>query len=112
MIIVVPLNIHHEYAKLSSQSCVPSPTDHGSPVSVDDTSGVPVSLSIFSNDSVCNSQKVNTEESDAGFVVADDSDITDDYSSDSALMGIRKSVLLPRKKTFPFFCTCKTARLA
>ncbi|KAK2161232.1 hypothetical protein NP493_1597g00037 [Ridgeia piscesae] len=40
--IVVPLNIHHDhgYAKLSSQSCMPSSTDH-----VDDTSDVPVSLS-------------------------------------------------------------------
>ena len=45
--IVVPLNIHHDhgYAKLSSQSCMPSSTDHGSPVNVDDTSDVPVSLS-------------------------------------------------------------------
>ena len=44
--IVVPLNSHHDhgYAKLS-QSCMPSSTDHGSPVNVDDTSDVPVSLS-------------------------------------------------------------------
>ena len=35
--IVGPLNIHHDhgYAKLSSQSCMPSSTDHGSSVNVD-----------------------------------------------------------------------------
>ena len=34
---IVPLNIHndHGYAKLSSQSCMPSPTDRGSHVNVD-----------------------------------------------------------------------------
>ena len=34
--IVVPVNIHHDhgYAKLSSQSCMPSSTDHGSLVNV------------------------------------------------------------------------------
>ena len=48
--IVVSLNIHHDhgYAKFSSQSCMTSPTDHGSPVNVDDTSDVLVSLSPFS----------------------------------------------------------------
>ena len=57
--IVVPVNIHHDhgYAKLSSQSCMPSLTDHGSLVNVDDTSDVPVSLSPSSDHSVCNSQK-------------------------------------------------------
>ena len=76
--IVVPLNIHHDhgYAKLSSQSCMPSSTDHGSPVNVDDTSDVPVSLSPSSDHSVCNSQKENSEDSDPESVVADDSDIT------------------------------------
>ena len=70
--IVVPLNIHHDhgYTKLSSQSCVPSSTDHGSPVNVDDTLDIPVSL--------WNSQKENTEKSDAEYVLADDSNITDD----------------------------------
>ena len=83
--IVVPLNIHHDhgYAKLSSQSCMPSSTDHGSPVNVDDTSDVPVSLSPSSDHSVSNSQKENPEDSDAESVVADDSDITDDDSSSS-----------------------------
>ena len=83
--IVVPLNIHHDhgYAKLSSQSCMPSSTDHGSPVNVDDTSDVPVSLSPSSDHSVCNSQKENSEDSDPEYVVADDSDITDDDSSSS-----------------------------
>ena len=82
--IVVPLNIHndHGYAKLS-QSCMPSSTDHGSPVNVEDTSDVPVSLSPSSDHSICNSQKENSEESDAESVVADDSDITDDDSSSS-----------------------------
>ena len=82
---VVPLNMHHDhgYAKLSSQSCMPSSTDHGRPVNVDDTSHVPVSLSPSSDHSVCNSQKENTEESDAEYVVADDSYITDDDSSSS-----------------------------
>ena len=74
--IVVPLNIHHDhgYAKLSSQSCMPSSTDHGSLVNVDDTSDVPVSSS---DHSVCNSQKENSEDSDPESVVADDSDITE-----------------------------------
>ena len=78
--IVVPLNIHHDhgYAKLSSQSCMPSSTDHGSPVNVDDTLDVPVSLSPSSDHSVWNSQKENTEKSDAEYVLADDSNITDD----------------------------------
>ena len=66
-VIVVPLNIHHDhgYAKLQSQSRVPSPTergsDHGSPVNVDDTLDVPFSLSPSSDDSVCNSENRNTE---------------------------------------------------
>ena len=81
--IVVPLNIHHDhgYAKLSSQSCMPSSTDHGSLVNVDDTSDVQVSLSPSSDHSVCNSQKENSEDSDPESVVADDSDITDDESN-------------------------------
>ena len=45
---------------------------------MDDTSDVPVSLSPSSDHSVCNSQKENTEENDAEYVVAGDSDITDD----------------------------------
>ena len=51
--IVVPVNIHHDhgYAKLSSQSCMPSSTDHGILVNVDDTSDVPVSLSPSSDHS-------------------------------------------------------------
>ena len=78
--IVVPLNIYHDhgYAKLSSQSCMLSSTDHGSPVNVDDTLDVPDSLSPSSDHSVCNSQKEDTEESDAEYVLADESDITDD----------------------------------
>ena len=78
--IVVPLNIHHDhgYAKLSLQSCMPSSTDHGSPVNVDDTLDVPVSLSPSSDHSVRNRQKENTEKSDAEYVLADDSNITDD----------------------------------
>ena len=75
--IVVPVNIHHDhgYAKLSLQSCMPSSTDHGSLVNVDDTSDVPVSLSPSSDHSVCNSQKENSEDSDPESAVADDSDI-------------------------------------
>ena len=78
--IVVPLNIHHDhgYAKLSSQSCMPSSTDHGSPANVDDTLDVPVSLSPSSDHSVWNRQTENTEKSDAEYVLADDSNITDD----------------------------------
>ena len=61
--IVVLLNIHHDsgYAKLSSQSCIPSPTDHSSPVNVDDTGDVSVSLSPSSDDFVCSSQKGNRQ---------------------------------------------------
>ena len=53
--IVVPLNIHHDhgYAKLSSQSCMPSSTDHGSPVNVDDTLDVPPSLTVAIFRSFC-----------------------------------------------------------
>ena len=78
--IVVALNIHHDHgcAQFSSESCMPSSTDHGSPVNVDDTLDVPVSLSPSSDHSVWNSQKKNYEKSDAEYVLADDSDITDD----------------------------------
>ena len=62
---------------------MPSSTDHGSPVNVDDTSDVPVSLSPSSDHSVCNTQKGNSEDSDPEYMVADDSDITDDDSSSS-----------------------------
>ena len=113
MIIVVPLNIHHDhgYAKLSSQSCMPSTTDHDSLVNVDDTLDVPVSLSLSSDDSVCNSQKENTEESDAEYVVADDSDITDDDSSSSDTIEKQRKFVVYKKKLISLFCTCKTPRL-
>ena len=107
--IVVPLNIHHDhgYAKLSSQSCMPSSTDHGSPVNVNDTSDVPVSLSPSSDHSVCNSQKENTEESDAEYVVADDSDITDDDSSSSDTNEKQRKCCLHTKNSFPFSASAK-----
>ena len=102
--IVVPLNIHHDhgYAKLSSQSCMPSSTDHGSLVNVDDTSDVPVSLSPSSDHSVCNSQKENSEDNDPESVVAVDSDITDDDSN---------VVVYNNLKLISLFCTCKKPRL-
>ena len=110
--IVVPLNIHHDhgYAKLSSQSCMPSSTDHGSPDNVDDTSDVPVSLSPSSEHSVCNRQKENTEESDAEYLVADDSYITDDDSSSyDTNEKQRKCCCLQQQKTnFPFLHLQKT----
>ncbi|KAK2172249.1 hypothetical protein NP493_978g00013 [Ridgeia piscesae] len=112
--IVVPLNIHHDhgYAKLSSQSCMPSSTDHGSPVNVDDTSDVPVSLFPSSDHSVCNSQKENSEDSDPESVVADDSDITDDDSSSSDTNEKqRKFCCLQQQKIISLFCTCKKPRL-
>ena len=104
--IVVPLNIHHDhgYAKLSSQSCMPSSTDHGSPVNVDDISDVPVSLSPSSDHSVCNNQKENSEESDAEYVVADDSDITDDESSSFDTNEKQSFVVY---KNISFYCICK-----
>ena len=111
--IVVPLTIHHDhgYAKLSSQSCMPSSTDHGSPVNVDDTSDVPVSLSPSSDHSVCNSQKENSEDSDPEYVVADDSDITDDDSSSSDTNEKqRKCCCLHTQKLISLFCTCKKPR--
>ena len=52
--ISVPLNIQHDhgYAKLQSQSSVPSPTergsDSGSPVNVDDTLSLDVAIPILS----------------------------------------------------------------
>ncbi|KAK2180841.1 hypothetical protein NP493_423g02027 [Ridgeia piscesae] len=109
--IVVPLNIHHAhgYAKLLSQSCMPSSTDRGSPVNVDDTSDVPVSLFPSSNHSVCNSQKENPEDSDAESVVADDSGITDDDSSSSDTNEKqRKCCCLQKKTNFPFLHLQKT----
>ena len=66
--ISVPLNIQHDhgYAKLQSQSSVPSPTergsDHGNPVNVDDTLSLDVPIPILSptsGDSVYNSEKVS-----------------------------------------------------
>ena len=110
--VVVPVNIHHDhgYAKLSSQSCMPSSTDHGSLVNVDDTSDVPVSLSPSSDHSVCNSQKENSEDSDPESEVADDSDITDDDSSSSDTNEKqRKCCCLQQQKTnFPFLHLQKT----
>ena len=106
--IVVPLNIHHDhgYAKLSSQSCMPSSTDHGSLVNVDDTSDVPVSLSPSSDHYVCNSQKENSEDSDPESVVADDSDITEAVLT---LMRNRENVVVYTQKTnFPFLHLQKT----
>ncbi|KAK2182067.1 hypothetical protein NP493_368g00001 [Ridgeia piscesae] len=107
------MNMHHdhEYAKLSSQSCMPSSTDHGSPVNVDDTSDVPVSLSPSSYHSVHNSQKENTEESDADYVVADDSNITDDDSSSSYTNKKHRKFVVSKKKLISLFCTCKIPRL-
>ena len=106
--IVVPLNIHHDhgYAKLSSQSCMPSSTDHGSLVNVDDTSDVPVSLSPSSDHSVCNSQKENSEDSDPESVVADDSDITDDDSSSSYTNEKQRKCGLDNiyTRTYPIYC--------
>ena len=109
--IVVPLNIHHDhgYAKLPSQSCMPSSTDHGSPVNVDDTSDVPVSLSPSSDHSVCNSQKENSEDSDPESVVADDSDITDDDSSSPDTNEKQRiCCCLQQKTNFPFLHLQKT----
>ncbi|KAK2190185.1 hypothetical protein NP493_87g04033 [Ridgeia piscesae] len=97
----VPLNIHHDhgYANLPLQSCMPSPTDHGSPVNVDDTLDVPVSLWPFSVDSVCNSQKENTDDSNAEYVVVDDSDITDDDSSSSDTNEKQRTFVVCEKKS-------------
>ena len=82
---------------------MPSSTDHGSLVNVDDTLDVPVSLSPSSDHSVCNSQKENTEESDAEYVVAGDSDITDDESSSFDINEKqRKCCSLQEKNYFPF----------
>ena len=108
--IVVPLNIHHDrgYAKLSSQSCMLSSTDHGSSVNVDDTSDVPVSLLPSPEHSVCNSQKENAEESDAEYVVAGDSDISDDDSSSSDTNEKQRKCCCLQEKTISLFCTCKT----
>ena len=99
--IVVPLNIHHDhgYAKLSSQSCMPSSTDHGSLINVDDTSDVPVSLSPSSDHSVCNIQKEHSEDSYPEYVVADNSDINENV------------VVYTHKKLISLFCTCKKPRL-
>ena len=91
---------------------MPSSTDHGSPVNVDDTSDVPVSLSPSSDHSVCNSQKENSEDSDPEYVVADDSDITDDDSSSSDTNEKqRKCCCLHTKKLISLFCTYKKPRL-
>ncbi|KAK2156501.1 hypothetical protein NP493_1965g00018 [Ridgeia piscesae] len=107
--IVVPLKIHHDhgYAKLSSQSCSPSSTDHGSPVNEDDTSDVPVALSPSSDHSVCNSQKENPEDNDAESMVADDSDITDDDSSSSDSNEKQRKYCCLQKINFPFSAPAK-----
>ena len=90
--ISVPLNIQHDhgYAKLQSQSSVPSPTelgsDHGCPVNVDDTLSLDVPVPILSpssGDSVCNSEKG----CDTDYVMGDDNDSTTDDSSGSTNNG-------------------------
>ena len=107
--IVVPVNIHHDhgYAKLSSQSCMPSSTDHGSLVNVDDTSDVPVSLSPSSDHSVCNSQKENSEDSDPESAVS--------LMMTQAVLTLMRNrenvVVYNNKKQISLFCTCKKPRL-
>ena len=110
---VVPVNIHHDhwYAKLSLQSCMPSSTDHDTPVKVDDTSDVPVSLSSSSDHYVCNSQKEITEDNVAEYVVAHDNDITDICSSSSDTNEKKRTFVVYKKKLISLFCTCKTSRL-
>ena len=74
---------------------------------MDDTSYVPVSRSPSSDHSVCNRQKEHSEDSDAEYVVADDSDITDDDSSSSDTNEKqRKCCCLPKK--IPFLHLQKT----
>ena len=111
--IVVPLNIHHDhgYAKLSSQSCMPSSTDHGSPVNVDDTLDGLVSLSPSSDHSVWNSQKENTEKSDAEYVLRMTAISLMMPEAVLPLMRNRESVVVYKKQLISLFCTCKTPRL-
>ena len=87
---------------------MPSPTEQGSPVNVDDTSDAPISLLPSSDDSVCNSQKGNTEESDADYVLVGDSDINDDDSSSSDTNKKQRKFVVCEKKLISLFCTCKT----
>ena len=87
---------------------LPSSTDHGSHVNVDDTSDVPVSLSPSSDHSVCNRQKENTEESDAEYVVAGDSYIADDDSSSSDTNEKQRNCCCLQEQINFLFCTCKT----
>ena len=65
---------------------------------MDDTSDVPVSLSPSSDHSVCNNQKEKTEESYAEYVVAGDSNITDDESSSSDTNEKQRVLLFTRNK--------------
>ena len=111
--ISVPLNIQHGhgYAKLQSQSSVPSPTergsDHGSPVNVDDTLSLNVPIPIISpssGDSVYKSEKG----SDTDYVMRDDSDSTTDDSSGSNSNGKDRKFVVSEKKLVSLFCTCKT----
>ena len=111
--ISVPLNIQHDhgYAKLQSQSSVPSPTergsDHGSLVNVDDTLSLDVAIPILSpssGDSVYNSEKG----SDTDYVMGDDSDSTTDDSSGSNSNGKDRKFVLCEKNLVSLFCTCQT----
>ena len=110
--ISVPLNIQHDhgYAKLQSQSSVPSPTergsDHCSPVNVDDILflDVPIpKLSPSSGDSVYNSEKG----SDTDYVMGNYSDSTTDDSSGSNSNGKDRKFVVSEKNVVSLFCTCK-----
>ena len=111
--ISVPLNIQHDhgYAKLQSQSSVPSPTergsDHGSPVNGDDTLSLDVPIPILSpssGDSVYN----NDKGSDTDYVIGDDSDSTTDDSSGSNSNGKYRKFVVSEINLVALFCTCKT----
>ena len=111
--ISVPLNIQHDhgYAKLQSQSSVPSPTergsDHGSLVNVDDTLSLDVAIPILSpssGDSVYNSEKG----SDTDYVMGGDSDSTTDDSSGSNSNGKDRKFVVCEKNLVSLFCTCQT----
>ena len=75
------------------------------PVNVDDTLSLDVPIP---GDSFCNSEKGNTEESDADSVMVDDRDSTTDDSSGSDSNGKDRKFVDSEKNLVSLFCTCKT----
>ena len=109
--IIAPMNVDHDhsYVKLPSDLNV-SPL-HDSPLAVNVTPDVPMSLPVSSDDStsICNSENKDIGADDADFVTTGDSDITEDDSSSSETYEKEKKFVICERNLMSLFCTCHTS---